>query len=1057
METAAAEKELELSPVDHSPGQVCLTLRDKGRRLSAHWGDAASIMEALEEALASVRASESLGNTTHVELYAGRFLDEIDLTDDRTWKQANANIHRGRFAYEFRLTSDPSVRTQVSPQEVVATNRTLEKSLRLFAEDNQVPAEQERSGGITMRRGKGVSFLINFQQSDLEITRLFRGRQVVELPDVNKESVSQLSDLLHAYLVRSINDDGRMSYLYYPSQGKEDPKRNNSIRQWMATLALVRGSKTHRETERGTLKNIEFNLASSYETDGPFGLIIEDDKVKLGAVAISFLALLETDLAVPDRDELLASLLATMTHLWQDSGQFRTFYRPSWRMDQQNFYSGEALLAWSAWIVESNDKTTLQRFMRSFRFYRDWHLANRNPAFIPWHTQACFRLWKLNQDSDLAEWIFRMNDWLLGMQQWDTAPSPDTRGRFYHPDRPYGPPHASSTGVYLEGLVDAWQLARELNDVGRQEDYRIAIVRGIRSLMQLTFRDDTDMFYVAKRDRLRGGVQTTVYNNTVRIDNVQHNLMALQKIIALSDNFEFDISGGSATPTQCRVAALPANRPPNSEHSSALWTPDELAEATGGRWLSRPKDDWNPIRVSYDVRGLPPGHLIVTKSPMSWGANSQDTSKELDVLAKNGAAGAIVQKGQLDALPELPSDFPLLLVGNTRRTLRKMAEFSRERFSGKVIAVTGTAGKTTSREMLRHVLDPQGGAVANKGNNNNIPGVSRTLCYVPRDHGYAVLEMGFGNPLDGLAISSQIARPHVALLTTLGKAHLDVFSQQQLADTGPLRLMADHKSMIFDGVVDGGTAVVCGDIPELDRVTANARNFGCDVLTFGTSARNDAFLEECEVTPSRTHVKARLNGDRVEWDLGLPGRHMAINSVGVLLAAVAAGADPNVIVERFPTFEAVSGRVRLYTIPAGHGTATLIDDGFNATPLAVQSSLQVLHDVGQQGRTVAVLRDIMHLGPDECRIHAAMADDVVQANVDKVITCGPLMSHLFEALPAVKRLRHTDSLEALYECVRSELQAGDCITIKSGMGTGGLGDLGFRRLSEALRDGRKKL
>ena len=172
-----------------------------------------------------------------------------------------------------------------------------------------------------------------------------------------------------------------------------------------------------------------------------------------------------------------------------------------------------------------------QRFHQSFKYYRAWHLENRNPAFIPWHTQAYCIVWELTREGELADAVFAMNDWLLGVQQWETAPHPDCQGRFYDPSRPFGPPHASSTAVYLEGLADAFALARTIGEHDRVDRYRTAILRGLRSLSQLTFKDDVDMFYIAKRDAVRGGVQTSEYDNAVRVDNVQHALTAIDKIL----------------------------------------------------------------------------------------------------------------------------------------------------------------------------------------------------------------------------------------------------------------------------------------------------------------------------------------------------------------------------------------------------------------------------------------------------------------------------------------------------------------------------------------------
>ena len=162
-------------------------------------------------------------------------------------------------------------------------------------------------------------------------------------------------------------------------------------------------------------------------------------------------------------------------------------------------------------------------------YYRDYFWNNPNPAFVPWHTQAATILFRLTGDSTLRDYIFDMNDWLLPHQQWGGTLDLDYWGRFYSPDKPYGNPHASATGVYLEGLVDALVLAREIGDERRAEAYDRAIQRGIRSMAQLQYQDEIDAFYVLKKDRVIGAVRTESANNEIRIDNLQHGLMALLK------------------------------------------------------------------------------------------------------------------------------------------------------------------------------------------------------------------------------------------------------------------------------------------------------------------------------------------------------------------------------------------------------------------------------------------------------------------------------------------------------------------------------------------------
>ncbi|TWU56731.1 hypothetical protein Poly51_26480 [Rubripirellula tenax] len=176
--------------------------------------------------------------------------------------------------------------------------------------------------------------------------------------------------------------------------------------------------------------------------------------------------------------------------------------------------------------------TTLrERFLKSFAYYRDWHLANRNPAFVPWHTQAYCQYLRLHPADDIQAFVFEMNDWLITVQQEKNVPL-DCVGRFYAPNKRYGPPHASATGVYLEGLVDACQLARSAGDAKRYWKYLRSIKLGLRSVQQLTFSNSTDMFYISQKHRVAGGVRTTFYDNRIRVDNVQHCLLAIQKVLA---------------------------------------------------------------------------------------------------------------------------------------------------------------------------------------------------------------------------------------------------------------------------------------------------------------------------------------------------------------------------------------------------------------------------------------------------------------------------------------------------------------------------------------------
>jgi aspartyl/asparaginyl beta-hydroxylase (cupin superfamily) len=513
-------------------GIVQVELRASGRLIGRGWSKGSDYWEGLCQALGALRQQPTTTAANELMLSLGGRSRELPLADQATWQRLESNRGRGLFGYEIRLVRDPALVVLISPFEFVASNRSFIKILGHSIGPWGLTVEDARAGGVTLSEFETRRFRIDLGRDDSPAVPLVRGTRLVPLEEVTLASVARLQELLSDYLVRSVQADGRMVYLYHPSRGSEDRTRNNAIRQWMATRSLIRVGQQRGSNERlqTVRKNIDYNLKTMYAEEGEMGLILEQSKVKLGAVALAALALTESPFAgefatVRDR------LATTIDLLWRQDGAFRTFYRPSERNDCQNFYPGEALLFWAKRIVAARDPALLARFHQSFRYYRAWHLENRNPAFIPWHTQAYFLVWALTREGELADAVFAMNDWLLGVQQWETAPHPDCQGRFYDPTRPFGPPHASSTAVYLEGLADAVALARMIGERDRADRYRIAILRGLRSLTQLTFKDDVDMFYVARRDAVRGGVRTSEYDNAVRVDNVQHALTAIDKIL----------------------------------------------------------------------------------------------------------------------------------------------------------------------------------------------------------------------------------------------------------------------------------------------------------------------------------------------------------------------------------------------------------------------------------------------------------------------------------------------------------------------------------------------
>ena len=450
-----------------------------------------------------------------------------------------------------------------SPTWFIAQNRRVAKEIELIRNSWKLDKEAFATARFTTFEADQV--LVRLDARPIDATVMFRGNRIVDSEAVTPASTDLLVRGMATWMLNNVHDDGRLTYEYYPSPDKENPS-NNMIRQWMATTALIRWASDRGDRAVFELagRNIAYNLRQYFHYERKGNVVVVDDespvpadalgviefrgKTKLGGVALAGLAMW----LHPDRQQWrreIDSLKRMVDHLWNKDGSFKSFYKGS-TAEFQNFYPGEALLWWATMYGETKDPELLRKYKLSFAYYRRWHLdpSNRNPAFVPWHIQAHFAMWQaLGADEaelkrKLATFCFEMASWLIDtMEQWqpDEVAHDDERGRFYAPSRRYGVPHASSTGVYLEGLIDAWQLARALGEHARADRYRISLLRGIRSIMQLQFVDDVDMYYVRSSKSVVGGIRTTVYDNRIRCDNVQHPMMAIIKVLRMFEASDY--------------------------------------------------------------------------------------------------------------------------------------------------------------------------------------------------------------------------------------------------------------------------------------------------------------------------------------------------------------------------------------------------------------------------------------------------------------------------------------------------------------------------------------
>ncbi|MBF0561545.1 MAG: UDP-N-acetylmuramoyl-tripeptide--D-alanyl-D-alanine ligase [Alphaproteobacteria bacterium] len=446
-----------------------------------------------------------------------------------------------------------------------------------------------------------------------------------------------------------------------------------------------------------------------------------------------------------------------------------------------------------------------------------------------------------------------------------------------------------------------------------------------------------------------------------------------------------------------------------------LWTASEAAQATGGI----AGGDWNASGVSIDSRTVAPGDLFV-----ALGGPTFDGHDFAAAALAAGAAAAMVAR-----VPEGIDTGRLLVVGDTLEGLHALARRARLRSSARVIAVTGSVGKTGTKEMLKLALERQAPTHASTGNLNNHWGLPLSLARMPAGTVFAVLEMGMNHPGE-ITPLSELACPDVAVITTVEAVHSEFFPS--------IAAIADAKAEIFAGMGEGGIAILNRDSPYFDRMARAALARGISiVIGFGTGPDAEIRLLEYVIEGSTTRVTASMDDHPIGYTIGAAGRHWAINSLAAIAAADAAGANVPRAMTALADMTAPKGRGarRFVTLP--DGCFELIDESYNASPVSTAAALAVLGAAipGENGRRIAVLGDMRELGAEADALHAGLAAHVVQHGIDLVFTAGPHMACLRDALPDARRGGHAASAEALAPTVAAWVRAGDVVMVKGSAGS----------------------
>ena len=452
--------------------------------------------------------------------------------------------------------------------------------------------------------------------------------------------------------------------------------------------------------------------------------------------------------------------------------------------------------------------------------------------------------------------------------------------------------------------------------------------------------------------------------------------------------------------------------------SAPLWTAADAAKAVAGTCSG----SWTATGISIDSRTVGAGDLFIAlKGP------SFDGHGFVVEALKRGAAAAIVHQ----AVPESAEYHDrLIVVKDTFLALENLARAARARAEAKVIAVTGSVGKTGTKEALKLALAVQGATHATEGNLNNHWGVPLSLARMPASTQFGVFELGMNHPGE-IAPLSKLVRPHAAVITTVEAAHLEFFAS--VAD------IAEEKAAIMAGLEPAGVAVLPSDNPHYGRLSAAAKRYGAKIVAFGTGGEAGARLFAWSLTPDGTQVAAEFDDERIMYDMIVSGRHWALNSIAAIAAVKAIGGNIHLAAAALARLAAPVGRGARKRIRVADGKVLLIDESYNASPAAVRVLADTMAQMHQPvggalgkdgGRLIMVLGDMRELGAKAAELHAGLADSLKAARIDLVYTAGPMMKHLHNALPEKMRGAHAPDAVALVGILQKEMRAGDVVAVK---------------------------
>lgn len=850
-----------------------------------------------------------------------------------------------------------------------------------FADDN--PVWLFTTGGVFVAKGGSVHTLVG-------------GGANVGRRSVDRLTAGDVEKLVSAgsrYLASQVLHDGRFEYGWHPCFDRPIPAYN-TLRHASTVYAMLESWEVTRDA--ALWKAIERALEHLVETliryvDLPGGgraafLIDTGNEIKLGGNAVAILALVKhAELAgeVRHRD-LLDALGHGILHMQiKTSGAFtHVLNYPALDVNQDYriiYYDGEAAFGLMRLYKLTGDQRWLaavENAMKHFIAKEHWK------AHDHWLGYCVDELTMHRPDERYYRFAIENIRDYIGFVLERITTFPTLLELIMAAQR-------TITRVKADRALRHLLIGVDLRRFDRALHHRA------HHLLNGHFWPELAMFY-ANPAKIVGSFFIRHHGFRVRIDDVEHYLSGL---VAYRKHL-LEREADQAYPSPADI----------HRH----WDVGHVERATGGRWISSPPPNWHATGLAISPPTLRPGEMVAVRLA--------DPGIGISLarlpLLKHPPAALIVD----DAAAVAGIDRPVLAVKDVGAAILALGHYARDQMTGRLVAVTGSAGKTTTVAMMAHALSAFG-AVGQTRNNANLPhGVAWNLASMPWEAPHMVLELAIGR----MAQTTRLARPDIVIFTNVLPAHLEYHRD--------LATVAMRKSAVFEGMTPGGVAVLNRDMAEWERVHMAAKARGLDIVHYGRAAGCDFRLLAYELQTGE--VFASLNGQTVRYRVGAVGEHMALNSLAVLAAVSALGLDLEPALATLVDFAAAEGRGNEFRLDLGGRRVTVIDDAYNANPGSMEAALAALGGRHVGGRRIVVLGEMLELGDDAASYHRLLAPLVAKFSIDRVHVVGALYGGLWNALAAERRGVFASSLDHLKEVIKMDLRDNDTVLLKGSHGTG---------------------